>query len=105
MKPLVSVIVPIYNAAPYLQETLDSILASTYRPIEVVMVDDGSEDESLSIAKSYCKQHTECQAIAQNNRGVSSLWHRDVKYSIFQDVLPAEDLPFGAEFPYLRQDI
>ena len=56
MRPLVSVIVPIYNAAPYLQETLDSILASTYQPIEVVMVDDGSKDESLSIAKSYCER-------------------------------------------------
>ena len=72
MKPLVSVIVPIYNAAPYLKETLDSILASTYKPIEVVMVDDGSKDESLYIAKHYCIQHPECQVIAQENHGVSS---------------------------------
>jgi glycosyltransferase involved in cell wall biosynthesis len=50
MRPLVSVIVPIYNAAPYLRETLDSIMASTYRPMEVVMVDDGSKDDSLQIA-------------------------------------------------------
>ena len=60
MKPLVSIIVPIYNAASYLQETLDSILASTYRPIEVVMVDDGSKDNSLRIAQDYCANHFEC---------------------------------------------
>ena len=72
MKPLVSVIVPIYNAAPYLRETLDSIMASTYRPLEVVMVDDGSKDDSLSIARSYCEQYAECQVIAQENKGVSA---------------------------------
>ena len=42
MKPLVSVIVPLYNAAPYIREALGSIVASTYRPLEVVVVDDGS---------------------------------------------------------------
>ena len=57
MKPLVSVIVPIYNAAAFIVETLDSILASSYRPIEVVMVDDGSSDDSISIASTYCKDH------------------------------------------------
>ena len=71
MKPLVSIIIPIYNAAPYLQETLDSIMGSTYRPIEIVMIDDGSKDDSLSIAQAYCLQHPECTVIAQANQGVS----------------------------------
>ena len=70
MKPLVSVIVPIYNAAPYLQETLDSILASTYRPLEVVMVDDGSKDDSRKIAQDICNVHPECRIISQENKGV-----------------------------------
>lgn len=60
MRPLVSVIVPIYNAAPFLKDTLDSIIASTYRPIEIVMVDDGSQDKSLSIAQDYCANYPEC---------------------------------------------
>ncbi|MEE1303079.1 MAG: glycosyltransferase family 2 protein, partial [Bacteroidales bacterium] len=54
MKPLVSVIIPIYNAAPFLKETLDSVMESTYRPIEVIMIDDGSKDSSLAIAQEYC---------------------------------------------------
>lgn len=90
MKPLVSVIVPIYNAAPYLQETLDSILASTYKPIEVVMVDDGSTDDSLSIAKSYCEQHAECQVIAQENQGVSVARNTAIRAAKGTYVLPVD---------------
>jgi glycosyltransferase involved in cell wall biosynthesis len=90
MKPLVSVIVPIYNAAPYLQETLDSILASTYRPIEVVMVDDGSKDNSLSIAKSYCEQYAECKVIEQTNRGVSAARNSAIRATKGTYILPVD---------------
>ena len=90
MKPLVSVIVPIYNAAPYLQETLDSILASTYRPIEVVMVDDGSKDNSLSIAKSYCEQYAECKVIEQANRGVSAARNSAIRATKGTYILPVD---------------
>jgi glycosyltransferase involved in cell wall biosynthesis len=90
MKPLVSVIIPIYNAAPYLQETLDSILASTYRPVEVVMVDDGSKDNSLSIAKSYCEQHPECQVIAQENKGVSAARNAAIRAAKGTYILPVD---------------
>ena len=90
MRSLVSVIVPIYNAAPYLQETLDSILASTYRPIEVVMVDDGSHDDSLTIAQKYCERHVECQVIAQNNRGVSAARNTAIKAAKGTYILPVD---------------
>ena len=90
MKPLVSVIVPIYNAAPFLRETLDSIVASTYRPIEVVMVDDGSHDDSLTIAQSYCKQYTECQVIAQDNKGVSAARNTAIKAAKGTYILPVD---------------
>ena len=57
MKPLVSVIVPLYNASAYIVEALDSVLASTYRPIEVIVMNDGSTDDSLRVAETYAKEH------------------------------------------------
>lgn len=90
MKSLVSVIVPIYNAAPFLRETLDSILASTYRPMEVIMVDDGSRDDSLNIALAYCEQHTECQVIAQENKGVSAARNTAIKAAKGTYILPVD---------------
>ena len=90
MKPLVSVIVPIYNAAPFLRETLDSIVASTYRPIEVVMVDDGSHDDSLKIAQTYCEQHAEYQVIAQDNKGVSAARNTAIKAAKGTYILPVD---------------
>lgn len=51
--PLVSCIVPVYNGERYLRESVDSILAQTYRPLEVVVADDGSTDGTAGIARSY----------------------------------------------------
>ena len=52
-KPLVSVLIGVYNAEPYLREAIDSAFAQTYRPLEVVVVDDGSTDRSADIAQAY----------------------------------------------------
>ena len=90
MKPLVSVIVPIYNAAPYLQETLDSILASTYRPLEVVMVDDGSKDDSRKIAQDICNVHPECRIISQENKGVSAARNTAIRAANGKYILPVD---------------
>ena len=51
--PLVSCIVPCFNGARYLGEAIDSILAQTHRPIEVIVVDDGSTDDSARVARRY----------------------------------------------------
>ena len=52
-RPEISVIVPVYNVAPYLSACLDSVLAQTFRDFELILVDDGSTDGSREIAKEY----------------------------------------------------
>jgi glycosyltransferase involved in cell wall biosynthesis len=61
---LVSVIVPAYNAEPFISEALDSAFAQDFRPLEVIVVDDGSTDRTAEIAAGY-----ELQLVRQPNRG------------------------------------
>ena len=63
MKSLVTVIVPMYNAAQYICEALESIVASTYRPIEVIVMDDGSTDESGSICDEYANKDSRVKVL------------------------------------------
>jgi glycosyltransferase involved in cell wall biosynthesis len=69
--PLVSIVVPVYNAEPFLRETLDSVFAQEYRPIEVIVVDDGSTDGSAAIVAEYpearySRQENQGPAVARN---------------------------------------
>ena len=61
----VSVIIPSYNCEPFLAEAIESVFAQTYRPKEVIVVDDGSTDQTAAIARSY----KEVQYIYQANQG------------------------------------
>lgn len=90
MNPLVSVIVPVYNAAPYLRETLDSIVASDYTPIEVIIQDDGSKDDSLAIAQSYAKEHPQCKVFTQVNQGVSAARNHAIAHAQGVYILPVD---------------
>ncbi|MBJ7281659.1 MAG: glycosyltransferase [Acidimicrobiia bacterium] len=65
-QPLVSIIIPAFNAQEYLGETIDSVLAQTYRPIEIIVIDDGSTDETVEIARAYGDPVV---VIEQENRG------------------------------------
>jgi glycosyltransferase involved in cell wall biosynthesis len=71
--PLVSVIVPVYNGERFLREAIESILAQTYSPIEVIVVDDGSTDDTAEIARSFgdrvrcIRQANAGPAVARNN--------------------------------------
>ncbi|HEU4837333.1 MAG TPA: glycosyltransferase family A protein [Pyrinomonadaceae bacterium] len=67
-QPLVSVIIPVYNGARHLRAALESVFAQTYRPIEVIVVDDGSADDSGVIAQSF----PEVRYIRQANQGVAA---------------------------------
>ena len=66
----VSIIVPIYNAERYLGKCIESILSQSYKNIEVILVNDGSTDRSLSICESYAKKDDRIRIVNKANSGV-----------------------------------
>ena len=73
MEPLISIIVPAYNIESYLGRCLDSIVGQTYQNIEIIVVDDGSVDDTGKIADQYAKQYPGCvKCIHIENGGVTN---------------------------------
>ena len=72
MKLLVSVIVPVYNVVPYLREALDSLIHQTYRNLEILIIDDGSNDGSERICEEYQRRDLRVRVFHQENRGLSA---------------------------------
>lgn len=66
-----SVIIPLYNKAPYVAKAIQSVLAQTFADYELLIVDDGSKDESAQIAAQIIDGHDNCRLIKQENAGVS----------------------------------
>lgn len=86
----VSVIIPVYNSEKYISDCLDSILTQTYRDIEIVVVDDGSTDETFEICKKYQNIDERIVALRKKNGGVSSARNMGIKkasgeYILFVD--------------------
>lgn len=70
-RPLVSVIVPVYNAEAYLEECLKSVQEQTYRNLEILVVDDGSTDRSLQMCDEFAKRDSRIKVVYQKNQGVA----------------------------------
>ena len=64
--PIVSVVIPVYNAEKYIKQTIDSVLAQTYDYWEIICVDDGSSDKSLEIIRDYVKKDNRVKLIQRN---------------------------------------
>jgi glycosyltransferase involved in cell wall biosynthesis len=95
MTPRVSVIVPAYNAAVYLPYAIDSVLSQTYPDWEIVIVDDGSTDNTRSVVDSYrARLRERLQYIYQPNRGLSAARNVGIKASRgeFIAMLDADDV-------------
>jgi glycosyltransferase involved in cell wall biosynthesis len=76
-KPLVSIIIPVYNAEKYLKETVESALNQTWKNKEIIIIDDGSTDNSLALANGYQNSHV--SILSQQNRGTSAARNRGLK--------------------------
>jgi glycosyltransferase involved in cell wall biosynthesis len=72
MEPLVSVIVPAYNAERFLADTLRSVAEQTFREKEVIIVDDGSVDRTAEVAREYCANHPDARLVRQSNGGIGA---------------------------------
>ena len=70
-KPLVSIVVPVYNVENFLRECLDSVVNQTLKDIEIICVDDGSTDSSLNILKEYASKDSRFKIEAQMQLRVS----------------------------------
>ena len=71
-KPIVSVIMPVYNGEEYLRQCLDSVINQTLKKIEIICVDDGSSDGSLDILKEYAAKDTRIIVLQQSNAGAGA---------------------------------
>jgi glycosyltransferase involved in cell wall biosynthesis len=72
MKPLLSVIIPVYRVEHYLHECVDSVLSQTYTNLEVILVDDGSPDNCPALCDEYAGQDNRIRVIHQSNQGLSA---------------------------------
>lgn len=88
---LVSVIIPVYNGEKYLAEAIESVLAQVYRPVEIIVVDDGSSDRTGDVARSYSET---VRYYYQQNSGCGAARNRGVQRSLgnFLSFLDADDL-------------
>jgi glycosyltransferase involved in cell wall biosynthesis len=79
MRPLVSVVIPVYNEQRYLQRCIDSLLKQSYRPFEIVFVDDGSKDRTPELLKENAAKHKNIRFYRQKNAGPGAARNRGVK--------------------------
>lgn len=89
-KKLVSIVVPVYNVEPYLRTCLDSLIGQTYEKIEIILVDDGSTDQSGDICDEYARRDTRIRVCHKKNRGVSAARNTGIEmaegeYLVFVD--------------------
>ena len=78
-KPLVSIIVPVYNVENYLKQCLDSVINQTYKDIEIILIDDGSTDNSGKICEEYAKKDARIKFFRQENKGLSAVKNRGIE--------------------------
>lgn len=77
--PIVSIILPVYNTEKYIRTCLDSVLEQSYKNIEIILINDGSEDMSGNICDEYAKKDKRIKVIHKQNEGVSTTRNIGIK--------------------------
>ncbi|MEG2402926.1 MAG: glycosyltransferase family 2 protein [Muribaculaceae bacterium] len=85
--PTVSVIVPIYNTERFLNRCVDSILAQTFKDIEIILVNDGSKDNSKALIDNYVATHDNIKAVHQENKGLAEARHTGIKIALGEYIM------------------
>ena len=93
-QPLVSVVIPAYNAEPFIGHTLNSVLAQTYSALEVLVVDDGSQDGTAAVVRQYEMRDCRIRLLQQANAGVAAARNTGIQAATGELVAPldADDL-------------
>jgi glycosyltransferase involved in cell wall biosynthesis len=89
-KPLVSVIIPAYNAENFIEVTLNSVLAQTYRNIEVIIVDDGSKDRTLHLVQQKALEDSRIMLLRQQNQGVAAARNLAIQHAKGEFIAPID---------------
>lgn len=96
---VVSVVIPFYNMEEFLEETVESVLKSTYPNLEIVLMNDGSTDRSFEIASRLAAQHPSIALYTQENKGVAVARNRAISLAHGFYILPVDaDNRIGEEF-------
>lgn len=98
-EPLISVIVPVYKAEPYLGRCVDSILAQTYPNLEIILIDDGSPDRCGEICDEYAAKDSRIRVIHQENGGLSAARNTGL------DICTGEYIAFVDSDDYVEPDM
>ena len=107
--PLISVVLAVYNAEPYIAQAVESILAQTVTDFEFLITDDGSTDRSLSVLQHYAAIDSRIRLIANPNQGVSKTRNQMLQQAKgeFIAVMDADDIAipdrFARQVEFLRQ--
>lgn len=100
-KPTISIIVPVFNVSPYLHRCIDSILAQTFTNFELILINDGSSDNSGEICENYIHKDNRAKVIHKENGGVSKARNTGLDIAIGEYITFIDSDDY-VDFDYLR---